>query len=119
MSTVSDAVDALAAGMEQVAGVRVYRSVGAVVDPPAAVIGPPTLTWGAYCAEPTSARFDVYVVVNADDWAGEAFFGLAPAVAKAVDGVPDAALAGAAEPGTYQSGGTTLPAYHLTVEVGL
>lgn len=119
MSAVTDAVDALEAGLEQVAGLRVYRTVGSVVDPPAAVIGPPSLSWGAYCADPTMARFDVYVVANANDWAGEAFFDLAPAVAKAVDGVLDAALAGDAEPGTYQSGGTTLPAYHLTVEIGL
>lgn len=122
MTTVAEVVAeqaaALEAALEAVPSLRVYRDPGGVVDPPAAVLGPPSLLWRGVCAGPTEATFPVYVVTKADEHALERLWDLVPSVAAAVDTVPDAAVTGA-EPGSYQSGAVSLPSYELSIGVGL
>lgn len=118
MSNVKEAADALSFALAAVPGVRVYTDLGAPVDPPGIVLGPPALTWEGPCSEPTTARFIAYVVVAADDRALPALWDLAPAVAEAVDAVPDAVVL-RADPANFSSGGHDMPAYMIEIEVSI
>ncbi|MEV7263974.1 hypothetical protein AB0N38_10525 [Micromonospora aurantiaca] len=116
MSTVVEAAEALAAALRGVEGVRYVPDLAAVVEPPATALGPPALTWDAYCVEPTEARFIAYVVVARDERALPRLWDLVPRVAAALDAVPDAVVR-RADPGLYPSG--ELPCYQIQVEVSL
>lgn len=119
--SVRDAADALAAAVAT-ADVRVYRDPGAAVDPPAVIVGPPTLGWEAFAAAPTTARFPLWVVVAASEFALPALWELVPRVAAAAEAMVSASLLdgpAAATPTTYHSGGVELPAYEMTIEVAL
>lgn len=118
MSAVGDAAASLLAAVKTVPNTRQYRDPGAAVDPPGIVLGPPALAWEGMCSGPTSATFLVYVVVAADERYLEQLWELVPLVADALDSVPDATVTGAV-PGAYQSGGSELPCYEITVEVSL
>lgn len=120
--SVRDAADALAAAVATVDGVRVYMDPGAAVDPPAVIVGPPALGWEAFAAAPTTARFPLWVVVAASEFALPALWELVPRVAAAAEAMVSASLLdgpAAATPTTYHSGGVELPAYELTIEVAL
>lgn len=112
------AAEALEAALREVADVRVFRDAGANVDPPAVILGAPALTWEGVCLEPTEARFMVHVVVKANERALETLWELIPLVSEALDGVSDASVR-RADPGTYPSGGSELPAYAIQVDVAL
>ena len=118
MSTVKDAADALLASLVPVEQVRRYADPGAVVDPPGVVLGAPALTWGTGCADPTEARWLVYLVVAASDRALEELWELLPIVVAALDSVPGAAVI-RADPGAYLAGGPELPCYEIQVDYGL
>lgn len=118
MSAVKDVAEALELALKGVAGLRAYRDPGASVDPPGAVLGPPSLVWGGYCSGPVSATFLVYVLEKADGRALERLWDWVPLVSAAIDSVPDAVVI-RADPGVYNSGGTDLPTYELTVEVSI
>lgn len=118
MSAVSDMADALLAALRAVDGMRASLDVGGTVNPPETVLGPPTLTWDAYCSGPSTGTFTAYVVVAQNDRAMEQLWDLLPALTEAVDSVPDAVVT-RATPGTFTSGGASLPAYLLTIEVSL
>lgn len=118
MSPVVEAADALRAALAAVDGVRFYRDLSASLDPPAALLGPPRLTWEALCPEPTSATFLVYLVVTADDRSVERLWDLIEAVTLALDEVTDAVVM-EANPSTWPSGATELPAYEITVDYAL
>lgn len=119
MTTVKEAAEQLEVALRTVEGVRVYRDPSATVDPPGVLIAPPRLRWEDYCAgPPTSATFVVIVMVAMDARAVEELWEWVPLVAAAIDTVPDAAVA-AANPGVFNSGGTDLPSYEITVEVSL
>lgn len=118
MSVVKDMVDQLIEALKTVDGLRVYQEVGASESPPMAVLGPPSLTWEVYDTEPTSATFQVAVVVAMNERALERLWEFAPLVAAAVDTVPNAAVI-RADPGAFESGGAKLPAYNITVECSL
>lgn len=115
MSALGDLSGALVTALRTVPGLRVAQDVGEVVDPPAAILGPPLLAWNGYCDGPTSATFTVNVVVTFDERAMERLFAFLPLVAVAVDSVPDAVVTAAA-PGTYRIGNADLPCYAVTVE---
>lgn len=115
MSAVADLAAALKAACLTVSEIRVYEDLGGAVDPPAVVIGPPTLGWDTTSAEPSSARFSLYLVAAATDRALERLWALLPLVAAAVDAVPGAVVK-TASPGFYQAGGVELPSYTVTVE---
>lgn len=116
--TVKEAAEALEAALKAVDGLRVYRESDASVDPPAAVLGAPSLSWEAFCSGPTSATFPVYLIVPASGRAVEQLWDLVPLVADAIEQVPDAAVT-EASPGAYLAGGQQLPSYDITVEVSL
>ncbi|MBV9920290.1 MAG: hypothetical protein JOY78_05450 [Pseudonocardia sp.] len=104
--------------LRQVTGVRVIPDIGQkVLDPPALVIVPPTLTYDVYSPEPTTATFRVPLVVPADDRSIDRLEELLPAVVQAVYDSEDAAIAGPAEPGSW--GTPPLPCYLLTIEVSV
>lgn len=124
MSTVKEAAEELLAVLGTVEGVRVYGDLGANLSPPALLLGPPALGWRSFCGPaPTSARFVVFVVVDASARALEELWELVPAVATAVEqGMPSAAVqdgSAAAMPTTWNIAGVELPAYQLTIEVDL
>lgn len=118
MSVIEDTAAALRGALKTVNGIRVYEDPGAVSDPPAAVVGPPTLRWEGPCAEPSSATFTVYLIAKADGRAMPRLYELIPKVAVAIDSVTDAVIT-TAQPGFFSAGGSELPTYELTVSVGL
>jgi len=118
VGAIADAANSLKAALDEVAGLRVTTDPGEQVAPPYAIVGPPALTWEAGCAGPTSARFLVYVVVDADDRALERLWDLVPAVSDAIDATTDAVVV-RADPGSWNSGGSDLPAYTVEVDVAL
>ena len=89
------------------------------VSPPAAVVGAPTLRWEGISSHPSSATFTVYLIGKSDGARTmSVLFALLPQVAEAVDHVVDAVVT-TAQPGFYSAGGSDLPCYELTVNVGL
>lgn len=114
MSAVSEAAVELRVALKRVAGTRVVTDPGATLDPPALVLGPPSLQWEGMGGGPTSATFLVYVTVKADERALERLWDLVPAVASELDAVRDAVVL-RADPGSYRE----LPCYEIQVEVAL
>lgn len=118
MTAVLEAAEQLEAALKTVPGLRPYRDLGAPIDPPAAVVGVPRLTWGTYCDGPSSARFLIYVFVPFDDRAVERLWELAIDAANAIDTIRDAVVV-EATPGVFKSGGVDLPVYELTTDYAL
>lgn len=118
MNVVEQAIDRLYAALEGVPGLRVARGVGMRLDPPGALVAPPTLSWGSYAVDPTDATFVVPVVVAQTERALSELLVWTPLVVAAISEVENAAVR-TAEPGTWAAGGADLPAYLVTVEVGL
>lgn len=118
MSSVGEAAQQLQTAV--MSAVRVYPDPGASIDPPAAVIGPPQLSWSTFATEPTQATFLVHVIVAADDRALPALWDLVPAVSAAIAGAtPDRFVVQRAEPSVWSAGGADLPAYLVTVDTTL
>ena len=113
-----EAAEAIKAALGEVPGIRVYTDLGAVVDPPGVVIGPPRLLWETQESDPTSAEFLIYAVVASDGRSIERMWGLASIVAPALDTVPTAVVK-RADPGSFAVGTTSLPAYEIYVEMSL
>lgn len=117
MNDVADAFTALSAACNTVDGLREY-GLGAAIDPPAFVVGPPALTYEAYDADPTSARFLIYVMVPADDRALPRLWGFVEQLAAAINTVTSAVVV-RADPGRFAAGTADLPSYEILVEVSL
>ena len=113
---VADTAERLAAALRTVQGIRVYTDPGASVDPPGAVVAPPTLTWTAYCLTPTGAMFRVYLCAKASERAVDSLYRFLEPVALAVDEHAGGVVT-RAEPGLFSAGGIELPAYVVTVEM--
>jgi hypothetical protein len=123
VSVVTEAVTAIAEALATVDGLQVYTDPGATVHTPGAVIGPPALTWSTYGntggpVPPASATFLIYVCTTENDQALVDLLDLMPFVAAALDTYQQAASM-SAQPGQFVSGGTPLPCYTITLEVGL
>jgi hypothetical protein len=118
MSIVNDVRAALNESLRGVQGVRVYDDPGASIDPPGLLVGPPTLTWEGYGANPSSARIIVYLIVPADDRVLDRLGELITSVAAVIDETEDAVVL-RADPGTFTVGGQELPSYEVLVEVAL
>ncbi len=114
---VQAAAQDLETALSGVEGLR-YYPLGSNVDPPGLVMGPPALTWEAYCLTPTTATFPVFLVTALDDRALEQLFQYVVPVSEALEAVTDAAVQNAS-PGTYLAGTQELPCYTLSVEVAL
>lgn len=110
LAAIADAV------REHVPGVKVYDTAGAVLSPPAVVVGPPTLAFETYQPEATSATVPVAVVVASHERALEHLLDLVPLVAQAIHDHTDAVVT-AASPSSWPAGGSDLPAYILEAEV--
>ncbi len=108
----------LVAALKTVPGLRVSLVDGVDVDPPAAIVGPPSMTWEALCDGATTATFRVGIVVAADDRALERLWDLVVLVAEALDDIPDVSVT-RADPGSFLSSSAELPAYDITVECSL
>jgi len=124
MTVVAQAAQNLKTVLSNVDGLRVYDDLGARIDPPAVLIGPPTLGWQAFHSHtPTNARFTLWLVVPADERALPRLWALVPAVVEAVEaGMPSATVqdgVSAATPTVWPSAGIELPAYQILVEVDL
>lgn len=118
MTAIRTAAEALTAALRSVAGLRVYTDPSAVVDPPGAFVGPPALSWETFTTDPVRASFFVYLVAAQNDRALESLWDLIPEVSAAVATYDRAAVI-SAEPGSWLSGRTELPAYVFTVETTL
>lgn len=119
VNTVGDAADLISAALSEIDGVRHYRLRGGAVSPPATILAPPTLTWGAFGSDPTDASWVVAVVVADTERADEQLWALLPAVHVALDGLNGRISVGTARPDSYPSGGTNLPAYVFDLAVSL
>ena len=117
---ISLAATELEAALRTVKAVGVHRDPGAILEPlPAAVLGPPALTWAGQAGSgPESARFLVYVVVDPDERAVERLWELVAQVADAIDENSGAVVI-RADPAVFVSGGRDLPCYELQVEASL
>lgn len=118
MNAIADAVAALVAAAKTVAGVEASTDLGAELNPPTVMIGPPQLSWDGYNIAPTQATFSVFVIVDFDEYAIEKLYKLVPQVAAALDANTDGSVI-SASPAVFQSGGHDMPAYEITCEVPL
>jgi hypothetical protein len=117
-ASVSAAVAAIAEALSSVTGVRYYRQLGGSVDPPAAVLPPPRLSWGGMDPEPTDATFTVGLIVDRTGREVEQLEALLQPVVDALESVTDVVVT-SADLGSYPAGGVELPAYLITLEVAL
>lgn len=118
MPTVAEAAFDLESALKLVPDARVYRDPGANIEPRAIVLGPPVLMWESGMARPTSARFLVYAIVAADQYALERLWEFVEVVADAIDEHTGAVVT-QADPAVYVSGTAQLPCYEIQTEVPL
>lgn len=118
MSPAGDAREALMVGLREVPALRVYDDLAAVVDPPAAVVGPPRLTPEAMGPALTTATFVVGLIAPSSDRALGVLFDLVQPVCDAVWEVEGASVT-ECSPGTWPAGAASLPAYLIEVEMSL
>lgn len=111
-----DSWTVLKTALQTVDGIQVYEDAGASIQPPAAVIALPDLSWQTYNrAQPTSTSFSVFLVVKAGSDYALRLLTLVDAVSDALFTQTDAVITGAS-PGSYQTSSTELPCYVVTVE---
>jgi hypothetical protein len=77
----------LAAAVAALGDLQVSTDPAAAIDPPGVLIGPPRLQWEAYCGDPTTARFQLYLVVPPAS--GQTIEDLLDLVPRVVDAVAD------------------------------
>jgi hypothetical protein len=121
MTSIQDAVAALKTALLTVDALdkRVYEDPGTTVTGVGVVITPPTVAWDSFGqSTPTEATFVVHLVVPFDQYATARLYELVEPVRNAIEADPLFAVA-SASPGLLQQGGTQLPTYALTVDVGL
>lgn len=117
--TLKAVLEAASAALPDADGFRVVGELADDIDPPAALLAPPQLTWDGPGAEPTDATWVVVLVVPASDRSMAELYRLLPFVSEAIDEKTDFVMR-TAEPGVWQTGNTgALPCYSLTVEVAL
>lgn len=102
--------------LKTVPGVRMTADTAAKADPPFLAVSPPKLGYDAYSPSPTSATFQVPLVVAGDDRAAERLLDLLPAVEQVVYDSASAVLTGAVA-GSW--GNPPLPCLLLTIEVAV
>jgi hypothetical protein len=110
----------LLAALGEVDGLSAVASPLLPIRPPAAVLLPPTFTWGSFADEPDAFEALVAIVErggDGDQRALEELLRWVPLVATAIENAPDAVVTRAA-PGSFLSSGsgtTPLPCYYLEV----
>lgn len=118
MSATSATAKRLRAALRTVPGVRFYDDYSASVAPPALLLGPPSLTWGAACKQPTEGTFLAYLVVKSDNRAVERLWDLIESVTEVIENT-DFASVTEANPLSFAVGGTDLAAYEITINAAL
>jgi hypothetical protein len=93
----------------------VPAGVNASPHPPAAIVGPPRLSWTTAWG-PDEAAFTVFLVVAEGPDALDQLLALIEPVTEAIDRCEADVTVRSAEPGQVQAGGTTLPAYLIRIE---
>lgn len=124
-SGLAEARDALVAALEAASAsvppahrFRVVTELADSIDPPAAILLPPTLTWEGPGPDPHTAAWTVALVVTPGDYLVGQLFELLPEVTSSLDNMVDCVMQ-TAEPDIFRTGGTELPGYFLRVEVDL
>ena len=110
------ATKAIATALSE-AGIREHTNLSAAVDPPAVVIGPPMLAFDSYTLAPTGARYILYAVVGAGDYAIAELGTFLPKVIEAIGTVDDAGVT-EAMPGIWAAANVKFPCYEITVDIG-
>ena len=114
---VFDSREALLEQLATVPGARVYSDPGANVSPPGILVSVPTLQWDAAFVEPTIASFQVIYAVNFDDRAATNLMKSGALISDAIDD-PTFTI-DSASPGTWESGGVSMPSYNFVVSAAL
>ncbi|MFI6308488.1 hypothetical protein ACIBCH_41900 [Amycolatopsis thailandensis] len=121
MTRVQDAIAALKAALVTVEALdsQVHEDLGATVQGVGVVIAPPSVAWDSFgrCG-PTEATFVVHLVVPFDEYATTRLYELVEPIVTAIETDPLFTVA-SASPGLLKQGGTDLPTYAITVDVGL
>lgn len=116
--TIVEAVALLKAAVQTVDGLQCYTEPDVTANPPCVIVGPPQLAWTAYnSGRPDQATFLLYLVVSANGYSLAALEPLLEQVASALWNVTDVVVTSAV-PGSWGDN-PALPAYVLTVEMGL
>ncbi len=105
-----------------VPGVRGYDDPAALFDPPAWLVSPPRIEWGAYSTGlPSAVSFVGFLLVKADDRAVRQLERLAVLVGQKIYAAEDvdAVISGPAFPGVWRTGQTELPCYEFPLECSL
>lgn len=118
MNVIEAALEAVYEALANISGVRLYRGVGVQIDPPATAVGPPRLQRELMGSDPTTATFQVAVIVAQTEDAMVELLRLEPLVAAALDQLSNVSV-GDSNPGTWPAGGVDLPAYLIDVDVAL
>lgn len=122
MSTIGDAAAALRMAAATVVGLRAYEGTpddpGAVLDPPAVVVGPPELAWREVSRDSIDATFTVYLVMPADDRAIERLWDSILDLRVALETVASATVVSAV-PEPFLATGLELPAYAIEVRYAI
>jgi hypothetical protein len=116
VTTLKEWAEQIGQAAASVEGVGHYTATNGA-EPPAVIVGAPTLAFEAYNPAPTSATFPVFALVQRDEFAMDRLLDLGPAVVAAiVDNLPDAVVP-RAQPAEFGERGQ--PCYEITVEVSL
>lgn len=92
------------------------------VEPRTVVAGPPAFSWRGLCApdDVDLAEFQVWLIDRADERAIESLLESLPSLIAAVQSIgDDCTIVDGPRPTAYPVGSTDLPAYVMTVELGL
>jgi hypothetical protein len=119
MNSIQKARAALADVLSEIKGLRVYRQLGEVVDPPAVMVSLPRIEYDGRPGEATSATFTIPLFAAMEGDTSDQLAHWEPIVTKVLDGLNDQVTVTASAPGTWPAGGTDLPAYLIEVEVAL
>lgn len=119
MSFVREAAELLETALKTIPNLWVTQDPSAAVQgTTGAVIAPPVVDWQAFCREPTGCTFIVHLIVPFDQYATARLYDLVEPVAEAIEASDPAFAVTNAAPGLLPQGGSQLPTYALTVEVG-
>jgi hypothetical protein len=119
MNSVQQARAELAECLDELPGLNVTRQLGQTMELPAVVVSLPRLAFeGQNPGEPTQGTFLLALMAPRDEDVAESLTEWVTKVTEQIDRL-DSAVVRNADPGTWPSGGTDLPAYLIEVEVAL
>lgn len=114
MATLMEATQTLMAAAATVTGVSVHRGDRTgTMRTPAVVVSLPTVTWSAYCPDPTEAEFRVSLVVALDEYAMDRLMELLPLLHEALEGTGATVTQALAVPFDSPLGSAGLASYEL------